>query len=351
MQFLFLFFSLGIFLAACTNPPYRGSDVLGAEEFVMDSYRIHEGKFSILQMEGKEPEELSDELLKEYSDAINDGDVLQIALYHPTRHDLTEAIQKIGQSIGFRVSEGRLRLPDLPPIHVKGLTLEQAQLEIQALYRQQIKDVDVFVRYKERLSKKVELAGLVSVPSIPVDGRLRLFEVLSIAKVPANANFFKSYLVRDNLLLPVDLYKLLKKGDMSQNVVMKGGDKVYIAEASAATVMVLGEVGKVRMIDVPNGSITLKEAIAGAGGILPSGDKSFIQVVRGNILNPKIYTLHWEHMIRLPSRSLLLMPGDIVYVAARPLAEWNRFVNDLLPTLVAFDLITKGIKSVGIEVP
>ncbi len=336
---------------SCTNPPYRGSDVVGAEDFVMDSYRIREGKFSILEMQGKDTEGLPEEWLEEYQDVINNGDVLQIAVYHPTRFDLVESVQKIGQSIGFRVSEGMVYLPDLPPVQVEGLTLLQAQEEIEDLYRQQIKDVSVFIAYRERILRKVELAGLVAVPNIPVDGRLRLFETLSIARVPTNANLFKSYVVRDNALLPVDLYKLIKEGDMTQNVVMYGGDKVYIADPSASTLMILGEVGKERVVSVPDGLITLRQAIAEAGGILQSGDKSYIQIIRGNILHPKIYTLHWEHVVRLPNDSMLLIPGDIVYVAARPLSEWNRFVNDLLPTFIALDLITKGIKSVGIEVP
>ena len=276
---------------------------------------------------------------------------LQVAVYHPTRNDLVESVQRIGQVIGFRVTDGKIFLPDLSPVVVEGLTLGQAQIEIEKLYREQIKDVSVFITYKDRIFRKIELAGLVQVPSIPVDGRLRLFEALSIAKVPTNANLFKSYVVRDNSLLPVDLIKLLKEGDMNQNVVMRGGDKVYIADPSASTLMVLGEVRKERVIDVPDGFMTLRKAIGEAGGILASGDKAYIQIIRGNILHPKIYTLHWEHVVRLPNDSMLLIPGDIVYIAARPLSEWNRFVNDLLPTFIALDLITKGINSIGINVP
>ncbi len=253
--------------AACTNPPYRGRDVLGADEFVMDSYRIREGKFSILQMEGKEYDDLSSDLLEDYKDTINDGDVLQIAIYHPTRTDLSYSVQEIAQTVGYRVMEGNVQLPDLDPVKVKGLSLSQAQQTLQQHYRDQIKDVDVFIAYKDRVKKKIELAGLVQVPNIPVDGRIRLFETLSIAKVPTNANLFKSYVVRDDELLPVDLYKLLKEGDMSQNIVMRGGDKVYIADPSASTLMVLGEVGKERVVDVPDGFMTLRKALAEAGGI------------------------------------------------------------------------------------
>ncbi len=350
-KFLIYFLLSLLSLSSCTNPPYRGNDVLGADEFVMDSYRIREGKLSILSLEGKDYDDLSPSLLEEYQDVINNGDVLQIAVYHPTRNDIVESVQRIGQVVGFRVTDGKIYLPDLPGVHVEGLTLHQAQNEIESLYREQIKDVNVFISYKDRILRKVELAGLVQVPNIPVDGRLRLFEALSIARVPTNANLFKSYVVRENTMLPVDLFKLIKEGDMNQNVVMRGGDKVYIADPSASTLMVLGEVCKERVVDVPDGFMTLRKAIGEAGGILPSGDKSYIQIIRGNILHPKIYTLNWEHVVRLPSDSMLLIPGDIVYVAARPLSEWNRFVNDLLPTFIALDLITKGIHSIGIEVP
>lgn len=340
-----------ISLVACSNPPYRGADVLGADEFVMDSYRIREGKFAILQMEGRDYAPLSEDLLQEYRDEINEGDILQVAIYHPTRADLAEAVQQIGQAVGYSVIDGKIQLPDLSALEVKGLSVKEARAKIEHAYRQQIKDVDVFVSYKERKRKKIDLAGLVQTSQIPVNGNLRLFEVLATAKVPTNANLFKSYVVRDNQMLPVDLYKLLKEGDMSQNVVMRGGDKVYIADPAASTLMVLGEVGQEKVVDVPDGFMTLRKAIAEAGGIAHTGDRSYIQIIRGNILHPKIYTLHWEHVVRLSNDSMLLIPGDIVYIAATPITEWNRFVNQLIPTFIALDLVTKGVKSIGVNVP
>lgn len=351
MRFLLFLLMLLMTLSSCSNPPYKGRDVLGADEFVMDSYRIREGKFSILEMEGKEYSPLEREFLQEYKDIIHEGDVLNIAIFHPTRTDLVAAVQQIGQTQGFRVIDGQVQIPDLEAVNVKGLTLNEAKDAISARYRLQIKDIEVFITYKDRLERKIELAGLVQTPSIPVDGRMRLFEALSIARVPANANLFKSYVVRNDILMPVDLYKLLKEGDMGQNIVMRGGDKVYIADPSASTLMVLGEVKQERVVDVPNGFMTLRKALAEAGGILPSGDRSYIQVIRGNILHPKVYTLHWEHVVRLPNESMLLIPGDIVYIAARPMSEWNRFVNDLLPTLIGWDLATKGMKTIGVNVP
>jgi len=347
----FFFICTFLLLFGCGNRPYMGKDTVGADEFVMDSYKIRQGKFSILQLEGKNYAELSPDLLSEYQDVIKNGDVLYIAVFHPSRSDISAAIEAIGSTVGFRVNNGIVRLPDLEPISVEGLTLEEASQRIQSLYSSQIRDVQVFLSYKDRLERKVELAGLVMLSTIPIDGRIRLFETLSKAKVPPHANLFKSYVVRDNQMLPVDLYKLLKEGDMSQNIVMRGGDKIYIADPSASTLMVLGEVGKERLVDVPNGFMTIRQALAEAGGIPFTGNKSYIQVIRGNILNPKIYTVTWDHVIHLPSDSMLLIPGDIIYVAASPITNWNRFMSQLLPTFVNIDLIRQGIKGIGVNVP
>ena len=333
----------------CSNMPYKGRDVLGADDFVIDSYKIREGKFSVLEtMEGKEYPSLSSDLLDPYPDVIQEGDVLQIALFHPTRADLVASFHSLSQAVGFCVQEGKVILPDLEPIYVTGLTLDLARIKIQENYQEHIKDIQVFLSFTDRKERKVELAGLVQLATVPVDGRMRLFETLALAKVPANANLFRSYLVREQQMLPVDFYKLLKRGDMSQNVVMRGGDKIYIADAADTSLMVLGEVGKECMIDMPDGFMTLRAALAAAGGIPYTGDKSYIQVIRGNIMHPKIYTLNWQHVIHLPNDSMLLMPGDIVYVAAKPLTEWNRFVTQVLPTLIGFDLVSKGIKSISV---
>jgi len=351
---IFLYLSIictFLFLLSCSNRPYTGKDVLGADEFVMDSYKIREGKFSILQLEGKPYEEFSPNLLQEYKDTIQEGDILRVAVYHPRRTDIPSAVQTIGSTIGYAVLEGKIRLPDLEPVEIQGLTLEEARQKIQNAFTGQIKDIQVFLSYNDRIERKVELAGLVSQSTIPVDGRIRLFETLSLAKVPPSANFFKSYVVRENRMLPVDIYKLLKQGDMSQNVVMRGGDKIYIAEPAASTLMVLGEVGQECTVPIPDGFMTLRQAIGEAKGIPYTGNKSYIQVIRGNILHPKIYTLTWDHVIHLPNDSMLLIPGDIVYVAATPITEWNRFISQLLPTFTGVEVMSKGAKSVGVVVP
>jgi polysaccharide export outer membrane protein len=248
-----------------------------------------------------------------------------------------EAIQFINEHVGgFRVYQGHVDLPDIPPVYVTGLTLDEAREQLQEAFRTQIQDVEVFLTYRDRLTRKVELTGLVHNATVPVDGKIRLYEVLANAKLPPGANLFMSYVVREGCPLAVDLYKLLNEGDMCQNIVMRGGDKIFIASREDTNVMVMGEVNNPRPVHMSYGFMSLREALVHAGGIPFTGDKHHIQVIRGNLQCPKIYVLAWEHIIHLPNDSLLLMPGDTVYVTAKAITEWNRFISQLLPSAQAF---------------
>ena len=317
----------------------------GAQEFVLDSYQIAQGKFSILELEGQEVWSLSSDYLQEYEDRIDEDDILSIALFHPTREDLVQSVQQVGATVGYRVVNGSINIPGLDSVHIQGLTLEEARNKLKSLYAKEIANVDIFLEYSQRFHSKVELTGAVKVSEIPINGRIRLYEVLSMASLDPSANLFKSYVVRDGKILPVDLVQLIQNGDMSQNIVMRPKDKIFIATPMASTITVLGEVSLAKIIPIPNGSISLREAIAAAGGIPFTGDKRCIQVIRGSIIKPKIYRLSWNHITYLPNDSLLLMPGDTVYISEKPITKWNRFIEQLLPSSLLIDL---GIKTKGI---
>lgn len=326
--------------SSCSCKPPCHYDVYGADEFVIDSYQIREGKNAILALEGICVDEIPPDAMEEYKDLIAEDDVLNITAYHPSRRDLMEAYQFVNNAVGgFRVYEGKVDLPDIPPVEVVGLTLDEAKEKLQERLSDEVKDVELFITYKDRLTRKVELTGLTAVATIPVDGKIRLYEVIAKSHIPPNANLFMSYVLRDGYPLGVDLHKLINEGDMTQNIVMRGGDKIYIANPADCTVMLMGEVGQPRALQLPYGYISLREAIVSVGGIPFTGDKNCIQVIRGNLECPKIYYLSWNHIIHLPNDSLLLMPGDTVYVSAKPITEWNRFIDQLLPSFGGVETI------------
>ncbi len=322
-----------IFLFSCSRP-CCDYNVVGPDEFVTDSYCIRQGKLAILEMTGVDTGCLPPDAMQEYQDTISEDDILNIALYHPTRRELCEAFEYINATVGgFRVVNGRVDLPDIDPICVAGLTLLEARNVLQQEIQKNYHDAEIFITYKDRLQRKVELAGNVMLSVIPVDGKIRLYETLSKAKPNPNANLFMSYVVRDGRQLPLDMHKLMNEGDMSQNIVMRGGDKIFIANPSDAVIMVMGEVNYPCAVEVPYGFISLPEAIVRAGGIPFTGDRCRIQIIRGDLACPKIYVISWNHIVNLPNRSMLLMPGDTVYVSPKPITEWNRFISQLTPSI------------------
>lgn len=328
-----------IFLVCCTScsPPCCDYSVYGVDEFVTDSYKIRQGKQAILEMEGYEVEDLPEDTLWEYKDVIAEDDILNIVVYHPTRKDLMESIHFLNESVGgFKVHQGMIDLPDIPPVFVKGLSLEEGRIRLRDAYQEQIHNLEVFITYRDRLTRKVEIIGLTQTATVPVDGKMRLYEVLAKAHIPNNANLFMSYVMRGGCPLPIDLHQLINQGDMCQNIVMRGGDKIFIASPTDAMVMLMGEIASPRPIPVPYGFISLREALVTAGGIPYTGDRQRIQVIRGNLQCPKIYVVAWEHIIHLPNDSLLLMPGDTVFVSETPITKWNRFIDQLLPSYTGF---------------
>lgn len=337
MNKIFLPFIL-LLLTSCENPCYDYA-LMGADEFVCDSYKIKQGKVAILEMQGIDLGEVEPQDLEEYRDSIMEDDILNIVVYHPTRKDLMDSFHYINSTVGgFRVFRGEIDTPYVPPIYVNGLTLDEAREKIQNTYQEQIQDVEVYVTYKDRLIRKVELTGLVGVAHIPVDGKIRLYDTISRAHISNMGNLFMSYVLRDGRPMPIDLHRLINQGDMSQNIVMRGGDKIFIANPADATVMVMGEVRSPQAVPLPYGSLSLREAIVAAGGIPFTGNLQCIQVIRGNLRCPKIYSLSWNHIIHLPNDSLLVMPGDTVYVSEKPITQWNRFIEQLLPSFNSFQL-------------
>jgi polysaccharide biosynthesis/export protein len=320
-------------ITSCTRP-CCDYNVVGPDEFVIDSYRIRQGKMAILEMTGEIIPELPCDAMLEYRDVIVEDDILNIVLYHPSRPEIQKAFDFINHAVGgFRVTEGKVDLPDIPPVIVEGLTLLEAQQRIQSEIQLHYSDAEIFISYHDRLSRKVDIAGNAALSVIPADGKIRLYEVISKAKIHPQANLFMSYVLRDGCPLPIDLYKLMNEGDMCQNIVMKGGDKIFIANPGDAVVMVMGEVYRPSAIEVPYGFITLPEAIVKAGGIPFTGNRRCIQIIRGDLACPKIYLISWEHIVNLPNRSMLLMPGDTVYVSEKPITKWNRFISQLTPSL------------------
>lgn len=129
--------------------------------------------------------------------------------------------------------------------------------------------------------------------------------------------------VRHNITHHLKNY--VKNPQVNVRVVDYRGQKVYI----------LGEVMKPGFLPITDQPLTVADALTLSGSPDPAAaDPRYIFVIRGSIMNPKIFWLD----LKTPDRMLLaerfsLQPKDILYVSSAPATRWNRMLNQLLPTV------------------
>ena len=262
--------------------PYK---LLSSEDFVEDSRTIYEnGKSGVEEVQGKVVHKICPELLESFEEIISEDDILHVTVYHPLRKEWMDSINGFNnQRGGIQVNKGMLRLPGMEPVKVEGLTLRQAKELLKKHLQEEIQDADIFISFRERRENSVILTGIVAASHIPVDGKTKLFEIVSKARIPSEANLFASYVMRDGSPLPVDMYRLIKLGDLSQDIVMKAGDKIFIAAPDAKFAVVMGDAAVQRTVPLPAGYLSLREVIAQSHGLPFTADKRNIQVIRGGI--------------------------------------------------------------------
>jgi polysaccharide export outer membrane protein len=98
--------------------------------------------------------------------------------------------------------------------------------------------------------------------------------------------------------------------------------------------------------------MSLAEALNETGGLEPSvANPGQIFVIRGDYAAPNIYHLDASS----PDAFLLaaqfqLRPRDVVFVSTYGLAQWNRVIAQILPTITSlwttYDLTTRAAESI-----
>jgi len=59
----------------------------------------------------------------------------------------------------------------------------------------------------------------------------------------------------------------------------------------------------------------------------------YAMVVRGNLQSPQLYKIDLHTLLRKGGDDFLLKPDDIVYFPKSGLSEWNKILNQIMPTL------------------
>jgi polysaccharide export outer membrane protein len=264
--------------------------------------------------------------------------------------------------------DGKIYFNLLPGLDVWGLTVRDTrdliEKELSKFIRQTPK-VSVTLRGVE--SSHIWLMGRLNTPGVyPMAAPMTLLEALTIAGGPVSplssalspsgmmgvsfsedmADLRRSFVVRHGQVLPVDFYRLLKQGDMAQNIYLHPDDMVYVPSAMTREVYVLGAVFQSKAVFYRE-RMSLVSAVASAQGTIKDAFLNHVAILRGSLTEPKIAVVDYGAVIAGKSPDVLLEPGDIVYVPFVPYRTLERYANLILDTFVSTVAINEGARAVS----
>lgn len=269
------------------------------------------------------------------------NDVLDVVVYdHP---ELSSARAEMGRSAGTTVrKDGAIHLPVVGAIPAAGLTLTEFEDKLREAVARYVVAPHVTVEILRHESQKFFVLGQVKQPgAFPVDGDTTLLEGLGLAGgLDPMANLEAATVIRAGELLPINLADIVRRGDTSRNVYMRGGDVVFVPDNADQKVFVLGEVTTPKVVAMAPGGMTLAEALASAGGPVPARARRELAVIRGGYAKPVVYRIDLERAL-LVDEQVRLRPGDRVVVAPTGLSTASRYMQQILPFL-------QGAQAIGL---
>lgn len=237
---------------------------------------------------------------------LSAGDLLEISVYNVPELN-TKA--RVGNS-------GDVYLPLIDYVHVAELTADEAQ----ALIEKRLSDggfvrnphVTIFV--DESNSQGATVLGDVSKPGIyPVLGNRKLFDLLSAAGGFTPTAGRTVNIIRHGQAAPITV-KLSRNytDDLQANIDILPGDTITVPRAPV--IYVVGDVGRPSGLLVDNGSLTVLQAIALAGGTNRTARLNSARIVRKGPTGMTETRVELKKMFEAKSPDITLQADDILFI-------------------------------------
>ncbi|MGC2172649.1 MAG: polysaccharide biosynthesis/export family protein [Candidatus Sulfotelmatobacter sp.] len=238
---------------------------------------------------------------------LGPGDLLEVSVYNVP--ELTTKV-RVGNS-------GDIYLPLIDYVHVGGLTVEEAQALIQKRLEDGnfVRGAHVTIFVDESASQGVTILGEVLKPGIyPALGNRKLYDMISAAGgFTATAGRKVSIIRKHNQAGPitVNLPRDLAD-DLKDNLEIFPGDTITVPRAPI--VYVVGDVGHPTGLLIDNGSLSVLQALALAGGTNHTAKMSATCIIRKGSTGMTEMRVPLKKMLEAKAPDINLQADDILFV-------------------------------------
>ena len=274
---------------------------------------------------------------------IGPQDVLLVTVWDHPEITLPLGQYRTDQTAGSVVDEdGFLYFPYIGKVAVSGLTTSEVRAALTSQLGKVLQRPQVDVKVTAYRAQKVYVGGEVKVPAVytVTDVPFTLAEAVNRAGgfLPT-ADDSRLILSRGDRSWRLDFQALMTAGNRIGQILLKGGDSLYVPNSLEEPVYMLGELVKPGTMPMVHGNLSLAKALSDAGGIQGlSADARSIYVIRQGSAANAVDVYHLDALN--PTAMVLadhfpLNPRDIVYVDAGTLVRFSKVMNMLVPTIGA----------------
>jgi polysaccharide biosynthesis/export protein len=272
---------------------------------------------------------------------LGPGDVIDVVVAR------NETLSRAGVRID---NEGKIQLPMLDEsIQAACLTERELAAVVKEKYLYYLKKPHVYVAVKEFNARSVAFIGAVNAPGrFQLQRQIRLLELLTFVNGPSSSAGRTIQIIRNPNVGYCEGKTLVRKAAVQEEVnffpledtlqaketanpLVQSGDVIRIVEAEQA--YIIGNVKNSSVINL-NEQVTLTQALAQAGGLLPDSDVTKIRIQRqtAGSLSKTEEVVNLKEITKKSKPDILLQPNDIVEVPA--VGGSKRFFKDIIRTIV-----------------
>lgn len=288
----------------------------------------------------REPDPLAD-TAKNYQYRVAPFDVLSIIVWDHPELTIPAGEFRNEAATGSPVTaDGTMFYPHAGVVQVAGKTLPEIRQMLTERMAKVLEKPQLDVRVAAYRGYLVAVTGEVKKPTtIPItDVPLRALDALNLCEgATTDADLQRVILTRGGKTHVIDLQAANEEGDLTQNWILAPGDVLHVPDRSLKKVFVLGEVLKPSTKYMVKGRMTLADALSEAEWLDPkTSNAAGVFVIRGSYERPKVFQLDATSPDSLLLASAFpLQPLDVVFVSTHQLTQWNRIVEQILPTVQA----------------
>jgi polysaccharide export outer membrane protein len=232
-------------------------------------------------------------------------------------------------------SRGAISYSFLDDLEASGLTASELDREITEGLSSYIRNPRIDILVKEFNSKSATVLGEFAA----LKGKTTLLDLIAEARgYTVDADVKNTKLIRGGKTYMINLFDIIERGDLSQNVVIDDGDTVEIPELPqfGERVYVLGEVVKQGIYPLKDAK-DLLAAISLAGSFTRFAKEENTLVMRGYgpEKEPLVMMSDLKALLREADlgQNVHLEDGDLVYVPRMKIGDVNDWVENIRPIL------------------